>query len=209
MPNAETSDSSAPTTVRLPEPLRNRLAEQAARRDVSFNAEVVRRLQASFGPSASTVERAFEALNLPKAIRMNSSSTTADCMRLITVAEQLGAQSLLLGAKANDLNNAVLVAVIETPQALCVMDSTWINIARPPRQSEVEQLFQRFDSLGLLDHARACTVLVPDTSKLPAVEAAETIAREGKPERMDVRRFLNLLAQTRRIEDIRPYQCLR
>jgi hypothetical protein len=205
--STSSSESGTPTSFRLPDLLRKRLVESAAKKERSLNAEVVKRLQASFGPSPSTIEKVFEALKLPQAIRMETSSTTSDCLRLVTVIEQLGAQSLLLGARANALNNAVLVVVIETPHIYCVMDTSRINIARTSRESEVQQLFQRFDSLGLLESAMGCTVLVPDTSELTAAAAAETIAREGKPQRLNLPGFLNLLAQTWEVDNTRPYRC--
>lgn len=122
------------------------------------------------------------------------------------MAEQLGAESLLLGARADKLNNAVLVAILETPYVRCLMDSTLINMARDPRIGEVQQLFQHFDQLGLLDKACACTVLVPSTSTLPVEEAIETIARDGKPKPLELQSYLNLLAQRWEVQDTRPYR---
>lgn len=88
----------------------------------------------------------------------------------------------------------MLVAVIETPSVTLLMDCTWLNMARDPRIAEIEALFQRWDAMGLLDTARYCTKLVPETCNLAAEEALGVIVDEGKPAPLDLPQFLKLLS---------------
>lgn len=182
-------------TVRMDEVLRDRLARAAAIAGRSLTAEINFRLDDSLVRMSDTyVSGLLDALDMPRFIRVRGGSTEHDLQRVTTICQRLEVTDLVLAATPNDMNGAVLVAVIQTPRVICVMDGSWANMAREPRINEVARFFQRLDRLGVLDNARWCTQLVPATTDLTAEDAANTILREGSPAPMDVRSYLKLLS---------------
>lgn len=176
--------------MRLPSALRERLGVLAEANDRSLNAEVVARLAKS---AAGGHSRAlFEALDLPKALRLRSTSTSADLDRLLTVCTELEADLIVLGARRDELNGAVLVAVVRTPTVTCVMDQSSLSVARPPRTLEMRALFQKLDSLDLLQWAHAWPELVDDTTQLPPAAAVDRLLSAARS-RLDLPAFLKLL----------------
>jgi len=176
--------------VRLPATLRERLGVLAEANDRSLSSEAVARLSQSVeGRAASAL---FEALELPSAVRLRSTSTSADLTRLLTVCTDLDADLVVLGARRDPLNGAVLVAVVRTPTVTCVMDQSSLNIARPPRALEVRDLFQRLDALDLLQWAHAWSDYVDDTSHLAPATAVDQLLKNSRS-RLELPAFLRLL----------------
>jgi hypothetical protein len=182
--------------LRLPAPLRDKLSLRAELSNRSMNGEIVNRLEASFRSDTRVADDLFDCLDLPRIVRMKASSTSGDVTRILNVARHLVIQRTIFAAKANALNNAVLVLILESPRVTFVLDGSWINMAREHREKEVQAVFQGFDRLGLLDSADYCAQLVPETSGLPPDEALSAIAKAGhiKPLK-NLADYLRVLAQ--------------
>lgn len=56
-----------------------------------------------------------------------------------------------------------------------LLDSSYLNMARRPRIFEVEDLFSRWKTDGLISHMQFCPDLVTDTRELPPDEAAKLL----------------------------------
>lgn len=182
--------------LRIPESLRDKLASQASLNHRSLNSEITARLDASVTVDARVARELFDAIALPRVVRMRSSSTGADLMRILNVARHLPVQRLIFAAKPNDLNTAVLVLIIETPAVTFVLDETWLNMARRLREMEMRDLFQGLDRLGLLNDAEYCPDLVEDTAALSPEQAVERIAKTGRIQRLsNLADYLRVLAQ--------------
>lgn len=182
--------------LRLAEGLRDKLAAHANLNHRSLNGEITARLEASFRSEARVAQELFDAIALPRVVRMTSSSTSADRTRILNAARHLPIERAVFAAKANDLNKAVLVLILETPRVTFLLDGSWINMARSPREAEVQEIFQGLDRLGVLDNAEYCTHLVDDTSELPPEQALERIAKTGHLAPLsNLADFLRVLAQ--------------
>jgi hypothetical protein len=180
---------------RLPAALRDQLQKLAAAENRSLNSLVVQTLStAAWPPKRTDLGDLLHALELPSVLRLCSQSTSSDVTRLLEVSRLLGVERLLLAARANDLNGAVLTAVLETSSIALIMDSTWINMARRPRMLEVEDLMKGWDAMGLLEGSRYCTQLVPETRSLPPADAVRAMVEYGEPADLDLQRFLALLS---------------
>jgi hypothetical protein len=165
--------------LRVSEGLRDKLATQANLNHRSLNGEITARLEASFRSEARVAQELFDAIALPRVVRMTSSNTNADKTRILNAARHLPIERAVFAAKANDLNKAVLVLILETPRVTFLLDGSWINMARSSREAEVQEIFQGLDRLGVLDNAEYCSHLVDDTSQLPPEQALEQIAKTG------------------------------
>lgn len=176
--------------TRMPASLRERLSDLAAINGRSVNAELVARLNKSIGGGHS--QAVFEALLLPTALRVRATTTSADVERILTVCSELGADQIVLAAKRDQLNGATLVMIIRTPATTCVMDGSMINLARPARVAEVQQLFQRLDALGVLSHAYASTGYAEETSELAPAAAIALLLTQPR-QRLELPSFLALL----------------
>jgi hypothetical protein len=182
--------------LRLSEGLRDKLASHAAINKRSLNGEVAARLEASFRSEARVAQELFDLIALPRVARMASSSTSADVTRILSAARHLPIERAIFAAKANELNNAVLVLVLETPRVTFLLDGSWINMSRTPREREVQEVFRCFDRLGVLDNAEYCSKLVEDTTQLPPEQALEQIAKTGAVKPLKILAdFLRVLAQ--------------
>lgn len=181
---------------RIPATLRDQLQKLAADEGRSLNSLVVQQLSKVAWPPRRGPELGdlLGALDLPSVLRLRSQSTGPDVQRLLEVSSVLGAERLLLAARAEPLNGALLTVVLETASGALIMDGSWINMAREPRIREVEELFKGWDLMGLLDGSRYCTQTVPETEHLPPAEAVRQVAEQGCPAPLDVPRYLRLLS---------------
>lgn len=188
-------DTTAPLSVRVPVELRDRLGSLAAANQRSLSQEVVKRLTESVWPSgASPVQRVFEVLNLPKVLRIQSSSTNADAGAVMAVVTGMGIDRLTFAARPNELNGATMVLILESAHTTLLMDGTWINMAREPRMGEVAHLMRQLASLDLLRSARYFPHLVDDTTELDPAQALKRIFDHGAPLRFDLEEYLDLLS---------------
>jgi hypothetical protein len=188
-------DDSVSIGFRIPTDLRDQLHRLAGVEGRSLNSFVVQRLsQVAWPPRRTDLGDLLAALDVPPVLRLRSQSTSADVGRLLQVSRLLGAERLLLAARREALNGAVLTAVLETSSGAVIMDGSWINMAREPRMREVEDLIKGWDAMGLLDGSRYCTQLVPETQDLPPAEAVRVVAEQGQPAPLDLRRFLTMLS---------------
>lgn len=130
-----------PFGLRLPPELRERLDIAAAENMASLNAEIVRRLKNSFEESLRPDEF-LEALSINGIFRLRSTSTYRDVERLVMLIRKLTPRRVCLGAKRDEANGYVLVAVVDASPLLVVADTTFLTIARPVRESEVQHLIR-------------------------------------------------------------------
>lgn len=150
----------------------------AERNHRSMNAELVQRLLQTLGPDRR-VEAIFEALELPRVMRLRASNTTADVNRVLAIAGTLAVDRLVLGARPDPLNNATLVILLQTASLTFLMDQTSLNLARRPRQLDVRELMRGLDEFGLLKGAEYAPKLLPNTTELAPDDAAGAILKAG------------------------------
>jgi len=189
------ADESTSLGVRLPFSLKDKLAGYAGKHHRSLNAEIALRLSESFHSNAQIINDIFDSIELGKVQRMRSSSTTTDTKRILTVLRHLDPNKIILGARKDRLNNAVLVFIAETPYITLLMDGSSINMARDPREEEVKEIFLEFSRLGLLTHVEYCKNLLPKTSKLTPDNALHQILEQGDIHQMrGISNFLKILS---------------
>lgn len=187
-------DSSSTTGVRIPIQLKAQLAEHAELNGRSLNAEMAARLQASVDRRGSPGLRLLASrLEWPRVMRIRSGNTSEDVRALAELPHVMGADGLVLAARPDELNGAVLVVLIESPYAHLLLDSSYLNMARRPRISEVEDLFGRWKADHLIGHIQFCPDLVPDTRELPADEAAKVLIERATS--TDLAGFLKTLSR--------------
>ncbi|MDD3765453.1 MAG: Arc family DNA-binding protein [Nevskiales bacterium] len=186
--------------LRLPRALRDKLNASAGREGRSLNSEIIRRLEASldqgqrFGAALASVELE------QRVWRMRCGTTYDDLARVRLLLSTLPVEGLLLAAKANQLNNAVLVALIETPIVTVLIDRTSMNMARFPRMQEIGALMADLDIDGITPVTRYVNTLVPDTSGLPAEDAVSVLTRLVSMPLDSVADYLRVLAQHEHID---------
>ena len=180
--------------VRLPTWLRDRLAAVAATLPGrSMNSEITDRLAASLLPNRGLL-RLLEAIDLPKAVRIATPTTSAAVERILTACRELGADRVTVAARADDLNHAQLVVLVESSSLVAIADDTSLSMARGSRILDVEDLFRNLDGLGLLASARMLTQHVPDTRGLEPAEAIDVIAKASRGAPLDLAQFLGALS---------------
>jgi hypothetical protein len=186
--------SSSTAGVRIPNQLKAQLAEHAELNGRSLNAEMAARLQASVDRRGSPGLRLLAGrLKWPRVMRIRSENTSEDVQALAELPHVMGADGLVLAARPDDLNGAVLVVLIESPHAHLLLDSSYLNMARRPRISEMEDLFSRWKADGLIGHMQFCPNLVADTRELPAEEAAKLLIEKATS--TDLGGFLKTLSR--------------
>ncbi len=186
---------SKPIGIRIPISLKERIAIHAKKQGKSLNAEIIQRLQKSFGSTARIIDDIFDTLNLEKIQRMRSTSTQADKKRIITVLRNMGVDKIVLGARREQLNNAVLVFIAQTESITLLMDSTNINMARTSRELEVQDIFHELDKNGLLEHIEYCKDYLPTTSNLTPDKALQLILEKGNLQKIvNITDFLRIFS---------------
>ena len=181
--------------VRLPEQLRERLmVTLQERRGQTLEQEIVRVLDgAVFG---DTLEESLRVFDLPKVVRVRSSSTHADMRQVKSIIRATLTERIVLAAREDDLNNAVLVMAIATEERVFVLDRSMLNLARRPREMEIQELFQALDGRRLLESALFHPELIEDTREMPAEQAADVILRgSGVRALSDLSEYLQVLSQ--------------
>lgn len=169
------SSNTATISIRVPEYLKEKLSRFAKQSDRSMNSEISNRLEASFLPATNKVDAIFEALDLGKVLRVRSTSTSADKSRLLNICRNLEVEKIIFGARSSSLNNAAMVAVIHTPAATFLLDSSSLNMAREPRICEIQEIFKNLDRIGLLGNTYFCGEYLEKTSELSKEAALEKI----------------------------------
>lgn len=172
-------NESATVGIRIPQWMKDDLTISALRKDISMNAEINNRLKSSFS-APETINSLFDTLDLNKIHRLRSTSTTSDADRIIFLISNLIIEKIILGAREEPMNNAVLVIVIHTNFATFVMDSSYLNMARMHREVEIQKIIRSIDDHGLLSITDYCSAYLPDTSSLAPEKAINKITKAGK-----------------------------
>lgn len=182
----------------MPLELKEKLEAAAAENRRSTTAELVARLEESFGQPTSggaaswAAEeisnrisdrdlRFIDTLDLGKigsTVRFRPRMSTHEAIdQLLTCLATLESiTSVTLAVRDGYANHSALSVVIHTNQMTLVADSTPLTVERPPRESEVRDLIWALDIRGLLGGAtRFRTQRIPQTSDLPEQQAAEAI----------------------------------
>ena len=181
--------------IRLHESLKDKITKYAKRHSRSINAEIVYRLEESFRPIANIFDELFESLDGDKVLRMRSTSTQADVRRILNVVRHLGIDRIIFGARRDHLNNAVMVFIAQTPGVTLLLDHTDINMARNPREIEVQDVFRELDKLGYLSQIDFCSEYLPETSENTPAEAIKIIVTEGAIKKLsNLNDYLKLLS---------------
>jgi hypothetical protein len=180
--------------LRLPTWLRDRLAAVAAALPGrSMNSEITDRLAASLQPNRGLL-RLLEAIDLPKTVRIATPTTSAAVDRILTACRELGADRVTVAARADDLNYAQLVVLVESSSLLAIADDTCLSMARGSRILDVEDLFRNLDGLGLLASARMFTEPVPHTHDMAPAAAIDAMVKTSRPVPLDLGKFLDVLS---------------
>jgi hypothetical protein len=187
------SFSTAIFSLRLPRSLDEQIREAAEVRGQSLNAEIVARLSNSFGTDPR-VGKAFDALEMPQAVRLRHASTAATVEHVLLMARLFEIDRLVFAARVDRLHEAVLMMVMQTAAHTIVLDKTTLNMSRLPRILEIAGLFRGLDELGLLAAADYCPHLFPEVDfPQHAHDAAALILSDTR--RLErVEDFLQILA---------------
>lgn len=166
---------SSTVSLRISSSLSDRLKEESTSKGISFNSEVLKRLEGSFRNN----ERARELLNLveldTKFFRVKPSSTYYEKEKILKILESIDVDRIILAARKDDLNGAILVMIIHTNFASFVIDSFTLSMARKPRVYEVEEILELIKSSGLILLTEYCRTYVKDTRDFPIEEAISHI----------------------------------
>jgi len=174
--------------------MRRRLELSAVENHRSLSGEITARLDESV--SGSAFEELMTACRLPRFVRLPSSNTLADVRRICSIVQATEVDHVVLAAKADAMNAAVLVMTISTAERVFVVDDSMVNMARPPRETEVQDLMQTLDRRGVLENASYRAELVADTSGLSVEEAAASIAHSQEVAPLhDLADYLAVLSQ--------------
>lgn len=183
--------------LRLPAKLRDRLASLAQLGSRSMNTEIVQRLEASTGGGARSV--LLEAIEMPRAVRVRSPNTKAAVRNFLAACAELDADRVVLAARRDEYNDAVLVALLQAPHLSALMDDCELSLARAARIAEVGELLRGLAQLDLLATTRFVGQHVPDTRAMPADAAAAAVLAGGVAS-MELAGFLSLLACGREVD---------
>lgn len=188
----------SPYPVRMPLELRQKLEDAAKDGSRSLHAEIIARLEKSFGRAPGSEASSWAAEEISKRIsdrdlrfidtlelgkigstvrfrpRMSTHEAIDQLLTCLATLESI--TSVTLAVRDGYANHSALSVVIHTNQMTLVADSTPLTVERPPRESEVRDLIWALDIRGLLDGAtRFRTQRIPQTSDLPEQQAAEAI----------------------------------
>jgi len=144
-------------------------------------------------------------VDMPKTLRLRSSSTTADVERIITLSQMATTESIILGARECDLNSRVLCGFVQFGATKILFDNIMVNHARSPRISEVEHLLKKLASSETTAMLELLPEIVEPTIHLPADEAIDVYEKQNI-EPFKLKAFLQLIAPTQTHENLLPYQ---
>lgn len=181
--------------VRLPSSLKANLESEAKKFDRYLNTEIVTRLEGSFNRPDRVFDIIFDAIQMPKVVRIRSSSTSADTDRVITLLRNMGFEKVIVGARKDDMNNAVLVMLMQASSIILLIDEADMNMARRPREREVQDIFQEFDKQGILGNVEYCPSYLDDTRELAPEKAMLSILNKAPTMKLEkISSFLDLLS---------------
>lgn len=189
---------------RMPYALYEQLKASADANHRSVNAELVARLEDSFG--IHSYDPPEELLSIPERIRRRIHSREMDVVDILDLsqvgytlrlrltgatyddADQIltclahfqSIRSVTLAVRDGEANFSALSVVIRTDKTTLVADGTYLTAERGPRLSEVRDIVWSLDLKGLLGGAtRFRTQRIIQTEKLPPLQAAKAI-EEGE-----------------------------
>lgn len=198
VPNSFMKQTDPQFKLRIPAALKALLEEAARSNKRSATAEIIDRLEASFGraPGSEAASWAAEEIskritdrdlrfidtldldNVGNVVRFRPRMSTHEAIDqlLICLATLETITAVTLAVRDGYANHSALSVVIHTNQMTLVADSTPLTVERPPRESEVRDLIWALDIRGLLSGAtRFRTQRISQTSDLPEQQAVEAI----------------------------------
>lgn len=135
----------------------------------------------------------LEALNLPKVVRLESTSTTADVRRIRSLLKRDQLRRVVFAVRKDPLNGHCMVAYLEMDDVTVLIDTTMINHARRPREMEVQELFVKVDELNLSGDTYFIEDVVSATHDKTVDEAWQIISKLPiKP--FELKSYIELLA---------------
>ncbi len=135
----------------------------------------------------------LEALDLPKVVRLENTSTTADATRIRSLLKRNQLRQVVFAVRDDHLNDRCLVAYLEMDEITVLIDTTMINHARRPREMEVQELFIKWDELDLASDTYFIEEVVPDTRDKAVDEAWQIVSKlPTKP--FELKSYIALLA---------------
>lgn len=190
--------SISPYPIRMPSDLRERLEQAAKQGSRSLHAEIIARLEASFGraPGSEAASWAAEEIskritdrdlrfidtlhldNVGNVVRFRPRMSTHEAIDqlLVCLAAIENITAVTLAVRDGYANHSALSVVIHTEEVTLVADSTPLTVERPPRESEVRDLIWALDIRGLLSGVtRFRTQRISQTSDLPEQQAVDAI----------------------------------
>lgn len=188
----------SPYPVRMPLELRQKLEDAAKDGSRSLHAEIIARLEKSFGRAPGSEASSWAAEEISKrvsdrnllfidtidlakiggAMRFRPYMSTHEAIDqlLVCLATLESITAVTLAVRDGYANHSALSVVIHSEKTTFVADNTPLTVERPPRESEVRDLIWALDIRGLLGGAtRFRTQRIPQTSDLPEQQAAEAI----------------------------------
>jgi hypothetical protein len=197
------SDSTVVFSLRLPAALDDRIRVAAETSGRSLNAEMIERLNQTFGRDAKT-ERVFNAFDLPEVRRIRHSNTGQAVEHILLMINTFEIERVVLAAREDPLNDAVLILLLQTANFVIILDKSSLNMARRSRELEMRQVFKALDDNGLLTGVDYVPALLPAAAQsLTADDMAARLLRENEALE-DVGDFLKLLAPHGQY-DVRDY----
>lgn len=196
------SDSTIVFSLRLPASLDDRIRVAAETSGRSLNAEMIERLNQTFGRDAKT-ERVFNAFDLPEVRRVRHSNTGQAVEHILLMINTFEIERVVLAAREDPLNDAVLIVLLQTANFVIILDKSSLNMARRPRELEMRQVFKALEDNGLLSEAEYVPTLLPvSTQSLTAEEMAALLMREKKKfeDEKHLKDLLDLLAPHRQYD---------
>jgi len=185
--------STSTVALRLPTALANQLKSQAALHNVSVNAEIGKRLFQSVNMNEFVADM-FSRINLTvNVFRIEPRSTTYDLASLKMFFETHNIDKIILGSREDNINNAVLIVIIHTNYATFILDDTSLNMARPPRSSEIEDLLTTLDEDGLMPIVEYIEKPVEDTRDYEASVALDMLIDHGSKRLIDLNSIRKIL----------------
>jgi hypothetical protein len=172
------SDSAVVFSLRLPTALDDRIRVAAETSGRSLNAEMIERLNKTFGRDTKT-ERVFNAFDLPEVRRIRHTNTQQALEHTLLMINTFEIERVVLAAREDPLNDAVLILLLQTANFVIILDKSTLNMARRPRELEMRQVFKALEDNGLLSEAEYVPTLLPvSTQSLPAEEMAALLMRD-------------------------------
>lgn len=183
-------------TLRIDDDLKSYYSELVDHHKGSLHRQLIKGLE--FGKNkkshiTTAVSSILDSVELPEVLRINSTSTTFDRDRIMTIIRSLETERLFFGVRQEFINKAVLVFIAETKNKTFLFDKTLLNMARRPREWEIADLFKVIEEQGDWQKLEFFSEYLPETLGLSAEEAWNRIFEQERNN--DFEAYINLLSR--------------